>query len=458
MANGDPALSQRGVMAAASPSAPTRRERVVRKLATLIVWGVYRRVDVYRADGDHAAGPRMSVANHFGGFADPLLLMAVLPRLPRIIARDVIWKIPVAGSVMNWLGGIPVHKPRDKGERSNDVMFAEAYDALADGAHLMIFPEGVTRDDPSIAPIKTGAARIVLGARSHGVDRIQIAPAGIHYEDKAALRSAVSIQLGRPIDIDGSITRYVAPGTDPGPSNRDAVRKLTDEIDEQLRRAAPDFADWAEARALTHGAEMLLRSLADDPTEPVPIATRDRIAGQLGRAPGEQKATTAAAVTSYDRDLAALGLTDAWFLSGMTGRRFLGKLLWSLVLAIALLPFAIAGAVINWFPYLVVKAVGLLRFAPAVMATIKPMAAIVVFGATWGFTVWAAFRSFGLEGAALAVLLIPVYLVAVIVFTERAVHLWRAFRAWRGLRRAADMRDTLAARRREVVAEVVNAL
>ncbi len=41
-------------------------------------------------------GPVAAVSNHFGGLADAVLLVDASPRLPRIVARDVIWKVPIA--------------------------------------------------------------------------------------------------------------------------------------------------------------------------------------------------------------------------------------------------------------------------------------------------------------------------------------------------------------------------
>ena len=98
---------------------------VVRRLARIISNLVYREIDVYvdpalRHD-DH--GPTVAVSNHFGGLADGILLVDSMPRLPRIVARDVIWTVPVAGQVMSAIGGIPVHRRADKGSGSNDEMF-----------------------------------------------------------------------------------------------------------------------------------------------------------------------------------------------------------------------------------------------------------------------------------------------------------------------------------------------
>ncbi len=435
----------------------TRRERFIRKLAGVLVRGIYRRVDIYRSN-DIADGPQLSVSNHFGGFADPLLLIYAMPRVPRVMARDVIWKYPVVRSIMNWLGALPVHKPEDRGPGSNDVMFRSAYEALDEGSHVVIFPEGVTRDEPSIGRVKTGAARIVMGARVNGTDGIRITPAGIHYENKASLRSDVSVLIGTSIDLDAAIGEHVADGADEGPENRDAVRSLTSAIETELRRVAPDFADWREARALTAGSEIVLRTLADDPRVDIPTADRDTLAGHLGRKSPEEKAHMVTAVDRYSAELAGLGLDDEQLLSGMTGKRFLWRSLGLLVLALLLLPYAIVGTVINWIPFLLVKAVGLLRVAPAVLSTIKPVSAILFFGVTWGITLWGAFQEWGARGALLTALLMPVYLGAVIVFLETAQTLWSSFRTWRHLHKARSSEDVIESARREVLDVLVEAL
>lgn len=437
--------------------ATSRRERAIRKLAGLLVRGIYRRVGVLRSH-DMTSGPQLSVSNHFGGFADPLLLVYVMPHLPRIIARDVIWKVPVVRSMMNWVGALPVHKPEDRGPGSNDVMFRSAYEALADGSHLLIFPEGITRDEPSIAPIKTGAARIAMGARANGIDGITINPAGIHYQDKASLRSSVTVLVGQPIDVDTALADHVSPGEEQGPDNRSAVRSFTDAIEIALRRVAPDFSNWEEARILTMGAEILLRTLADDPGDEVPMAGRDALAGHLGRTQTEAKDRVVAAVSKYDNDLSDFGLSDATLLSGMTGRRFLWRSFGLLLLTMVLLPFALAGAVINAIPYLLVKAVGLLRVAPAVLSTIKPLTAIVSFGLAWGVAGFLVFRGAGARWLLLVVMLLPLYLAAVIVVTESVQTLWNSFRTWRRLRAASPSRDFIEARRQQVLDVLVEAL
>ncbi len=190
----------------------SRKDRFIAKLVSCLARAAYRDVEYYAPESVPPDAPQLTVSNHFGGFADGLILLHVLPRRPGIVARDVIWKVPVAGRLMSWFGGIPVHKPEDRDSpTSNDEMFRSCYEALRGGGHILIFPEGVTRDEPSIAPVKTGAARISLGARETGVGGLRILPVGIHYEDKAALRSRVFVNAGRPLDLDAVLQQNGRP-------------------------------------------------------------------------------------------------------------------------------------------------------------------------------------------------------------------------------------------------------
>lgn len=435
----------------------TRKDRGLRKAAAVIAWATFRKVEIYRADQTTSeSGPLMSTANHFGGFLDPLLALYALPRRPRIIARDVIWKIPLVRQIMNWVGAIPVHKADDKGPGSNDQMFGSCYEALREGQHLLIFPEGITRDEPSIGRVKTGTARIVLGARASGVEGISIVPIGIHYEDKSALRSRASIVISAPIQLDDDIARHVEGGGDPGPDNREAVRSLTIDIEERLREAAPDFGDWREARALTKASEYTLRTLGD-PGEPVSLAQRDRLAGLLANTDEKAKGDIIDSLDLYERELEALTLSDHDLdqpIAGGFWREFLARVL----IAVVLLPYAVLGFLLHLIPFLIVKGVGLLRLAPAAMASLKPIAAILAFSATWLGAAWWVFLQFGWWWAWATLLVLPLYGVAAVVLWERIVLGQRAFRSRRAGGLTGNAKAILLERRTTLVKRVIEAL
>jgi 1-acyl-sn-glycerol-3-phosphate acyltransferase len=422
--------------------------RVLRRLVDAIAFLTWREVaiDDLAATAD---GPVLLVSNHFGGVSDALVLMSVLPRRPRILADDAIWKVPVAKQVMEWIGAIPVHRGHS-GTTDNSDMFAAAHDALADGEVVLIFPEGITREEPSIGQVRSGAARIAIGARARGVDGVRIVPVGLHYDDKAAFRSVVYVREGQPIDLDaelddepdGAVTTDAADGG----HEREEVERLTGLIARRLRDTAPDYDDWREARALQMGAEAFLRSL--DPDESVPVGLRDRLGAWLARRDDADELVEMA--DRYRRALSHAGATDAWAAHGrslLSRRRIVTLVTWLLML-----PYAVMGLVAWAVPAVLTWAVSRLRLAPAVMATVLPLVAFVLFGATslgWLWWAWEQGRSTAVVTFAV---LGPVTFTALVLVVERGL-LWT-----RWLR---NRLSTLGGRRRHLAdlrSEVVSAV
>jgi hypothetical protein len=198
-----------------------------------------------------------------------------------------------------------------------------------------------------------------------------------------------------------------------------------------LRRASPDYTDWAEARALRFGAEVALRSQLDDPGQPVPPALRERFANALADRPEAARARIVSAVADYRDDLDGLNRTDAELQARASRVAVLRLIALQLVVGVVVFPFAVVGAVINAIPFLIVKGVGLLRVAPSMHATIKPVVAAVSFGLTWAVVIWQMTVAFGPTGGGVAFVLLPFYLAASIVFVERSVLLMRTMRRWR---------------------------
>ncbi len=435
----------------------SRRERFTKNVAGLAVRLIYRSVEVRQAAGETASGPQLAVSNHFGGFSDALVQAYALDRVPRFIARDVIWRYPIARRLMEFFRAIPTHKPADKGPAGNDQMFHSTYTALGEGDLVMIFPEGITVDDPAIARVKTGAARIALGARASGVDGIQIIPSGIHYDDKAALRSKVWVNVGVPLDVDKEIGRYAEPGTAQDASNRDAVRALTADIEGRLRRSAPDYADWEQERGLTAAAAIALRSIPGARVE-VDYADESALANLLSQRSGETKEAITEAVDRYTADLEAVGLSDQQMVTSHQSRRsFFWRIIWNLIVGVLLLPFALVGLVINIVPFLLLWLIGRVKMAPAMAATVKPASAILLFGVTWGVAGWFGWTRSGIEGVAALLLVMPLYVFAVFALLERGRLVWRAWRgSWRSHR--TDLYEGVLEHRRAVVQAVADAV
>ena len=403
-------------------------QRIVRFGATL----VYREIDVDGAAADLRAGPVLAVSNHFGGLADGVLLIDTMPRMPRIVARDVIWKIPVVGPLATALGGIPVHKPEDGAGSSNDQMFATAYRALGEGDLVLIFPEGVTVEAPHMAEVRTGAARIALGARASGVAGIRVLPVGVHYEDKSGFRSRVLVNVGEPIELDRWAQARAA-GAPTGADDRAAVAELTALIDRDLRHVAPDFPDWATVEALRQAGEVLLQDVEPAPQASLHYGDTELLAARLNRAPVPVRSEIVVAAQEYRSALTASGTSDkAIAISlGAVRRGRSWRWLRDTFLVLVLLPFAVAGLLATLVPVLIVVLVSRLRVAPAVRATLVPGVALLTFGAEWAWLAWSLAREGGWNAAVIGALLFPFFVAAMFLFAELSALLWHRWRARR---------------------------
>ena len=125
----------------------------------------FRSIETIGADRIPADRPVLLLANHGNGFVDPIVIAAALGRLPRFIAKAAMWKVLPARFLLDGVGALPVYRHAD-GDRTadNESVFAACHRALADGGTVAMFPEGTTGNRATLDRIRSGAARIAIGA------------------------------------------------------------------------------------------------------------------------------------------------------------------------------------------------------------------------------------------------------------------------------------------------------
>ena len=129
--------------------------------------------------------------------------------------------------------------------------FAAIHAALSAGQMVLIFPEGRSWDEPRLAPIKTGTARIATSARDAGVRNLAIVPIGINYERKDGLRSRVLVEVGQPIAVDA-----LSPA-------QAQVDELTNNISRRLHAVTLNFDDHDDADVVLDLATVLAATTED---------------------------------------------------------------------------------------------------------------------------------------------------------------------------------------------------
>ncbi|HEX6401439.1 MAG TPA: lysophospholipid acyltransferase family protein, partial [Actinomycetota bacterium] len=209
-------------------------DRFVRWVGRLATLGWFRAVDATGLERIPRTGPVLLVANHPGGVVDPALLTATVARPVRFLAMATLWRIWPLRPLLWLAGAIPVHRAQDPagegGRHARNVeAFAASFEHLRRGGAMGIFPEGQASDEPRLLPIRTGAARIALGAHARGAMGLRIVPVGLIYEDKQRARSRAYVRVGEPIAMDEDLAEH--PEVPPGERDPAAVAALTAEIE-----------------------------------------------------------------------------------------------------------------------------------------------------------------------------------------------------------------------------------
>ncbi|MBK1786859.1 lysophospholipid acyltransferase family protein [Prauserella cavernicola] len=107
-------------------------------------------------------GPVLLVMNHVSHL-DPAVDAVFVhrnKRVPRFMAKESLFRIPVFGKILGGSGGIPVYR----GSSSAGDSLKAAHETLQNGKLVLIYPEGTITKDPEGWPKRsyTGVARLAL--------------------------------------------------------------------------------------------------------------------------------------------------------------------------------------------------------------------------------------------------------------------------------------------------------
>jgi glycerol-3-phosphate O-acyltransferase / dihydroxyacetone phosphate acyltransferase len=438
--------------------ARTPGARFVQQIAQLATVGLFRSVEVVRPASVSSTGPQLWIASHFGAFSDAIVLLHALERHPRFLAGDFLFRVPLLRQLLRLAAAIPVRRSADRPKGGdNRGMFAASREALAAGNALAVFPEGVATDGPAISPLRTGAARIALGAVADGVRGIQVVPVGIHYQDRAAFRSRVFVDVGEPVDLDGWLADHGTDRQAVSDGDHDLVRSLTDDLEVQLRAVAPQFTDLEEAVALHTAARVALRARLGRTPD---WGLQADLADDLGTRSADERRELLDAVRTYQAGLDAVGLGDADVLERPARSR--RRILLQLAAGLLLLPFAVAGAVVHAPLVALVTVLRSLRISPPTKASLLPAVSLLGALVTWFGWAWvltATESGTARVGAVLALVLVfPLWGVAALLLVERVSLALRALRSVQVRRRGrrSDAVDELRAERARLL-ELVEA-
>ena len=314
---------------------------------------VYYRLTVGGARVPHE-GPVLLVANHTNSLMDPPLVVVAARRNVRFMAKATLFTHPAIGWLVKAVGSVPVYRQQDdpKLVSQNYDSFRDVHAAIAQRHAVGIFPEGISHSASRLQPLKTGAARIALGAAERIGQAFPIIPMGLVFRDRRTFRSSARVIVGDSFAWDDLAGR--------GPNDKEAVRELTRRIDTSMRSVTLNLHDWADEQ-LVRCAEQVWRAefgAAPDPRAEIERlnAATDALA-RLRLGEDDRWRRVARELRAHDLLLVRLGLTPHALKEDVSRTAALQWLVERLPL-LALLPLAALGLVLFWIPRELAGAIG----------------------------------------------------------------------------------------------------
>lgn len=172
------------------------------------VIGLLARIRIRPGDALPKDGAFVLAPNHYSEL-DPLLVAISvwrLGRVPRFMAKESLFRVPVVGWLLRATGMIPVARTTSAAAAKQTM---EQSRMLVDrGRGVIVYPEGTLTRDPDVWPMrgKSGAVRLAL---ADGIPLIPMAQWGTQeimgrYSKKISLwppRKLVRVAVGEPLDL-----------------------------------------------------------------------------------------------------------------------------------------------------------------------------------------------------------------------------------------------------------------
>lgn len=208
------------------------------RFCRLVVRIFYRELEVTGLENIPENSGLLLCANHVNALVDVVVLQASINKNLRPLARSGLFANPFLSVILNLIGAVPIFRRNDPGSDTtqNQDSFSKCYEILAKNETIIIFPEGQSHSAPHINKLKTGAARIALGAKSNNSTDPVVIPVGLTFSRKGKFRSDVLVQYGKAIDLSTPETQEPF----------ESVELVTDRIKQELAKVTLNADSWED--------------------------------------------------------------------------------------------------------------------------------------------------------------------------------------------------------------------
>ncbi|MBK5279507.1 MAG: 1-acyl-sn-glycerol-3-phosphate acyltransferase [Bacteroidia bacterium] len=201
---------------------------VVKWIIRLTLNSYFRKIAITGHRYIPAKGPVIFVANHPSAFMDPMVVATCIGRSIHFLSAAEFFGTGIKSwFYQKYLNMIPVYRrsilPNET--HNNEAIFSKCFELLHQGGAILVFPEGNSVTEKRIRKLKTGVARMAIGAREYSPSKVEvdIIPIGLNYGNPHRFQSELFINIGKPL----SISEFS--------SDASEVVRLTNLVEERLK-------------------------------------------------------------------------------------------------------------------------------------------------------------------------------------------------------------------------------
>jgi len=174
------------------------------KIPLIPTWKTYfKSIHFHNKSAIPSSGPVILAVNHTSAFMDPILIAVLSKRTFHFLARGEAFNSRFSSAFYSNLNMLPLYRPETSPNdiHKNKFAFQKCFTHLKEGKAIMMFPEGFSESGRKIRPIKSGIARLALGAEEQNDFNLnlKIIAVGLNYSNPHIFRSDVFINIGSPI-------------------------------------------------------------------------------------------------------------------------------------------------------------------------------------------------------------------------------------------------------------------
>ena len=174
---------------------------ILRKYCQFILKFLIKRLDVNGLNNVPPNGPVLFASNHPNSFLDAIIINCTVSRPIWSLARGDAFKKPLVKKFLSKIYMMPIYRISEGKEYlgKNDETFKKAYTLFKNDGQVLIFSEGICKNQTTLLPLKKGTARLTQQTWQSNLD-LKIVPVGINYDQFDSFGKTISLNFSPSFD------------------------------------------------------------------------------------------------------------------------------------------------------------------------------------------------------------------------------------------------------------------